>query len=170
MSELDTEPVFDRPPPVAWLLAWLFLVGQATLLMARGVNSSGGAWVVVSMLLSALLLRWVVAGVLRARTGRLVIVWVLLSAVVSLGFVLLAVDTVEMTAADLVTFAFALAQLVALGLFCTTDYFKHRRTGREVSQAALAPLLLIAVFTGLLGGLTAGPEGDATSTHVTVGF
>ena len=163
MSNLHAEPVADRLPTSAWVLAWLFLAGQVAQLMAHGLNRADGTWVAASMLLTALVVRWFADGVLRARTGRLAIVWLLLSAVVSLGFVGLAVDAVELTAADLVTCAFVLAQLTALGVFCTTDYFKDRRTRPSASRAALAPLLLIAVATGLLGGLTA-PSGDESTS------
>lgn len=171
MNDLDTEPVADRLPPVAWVVAWSFLIGQVVHLLTRGVNPAEPVWIVGSMLLSAVVVRWFAVGVLTARTGRLAVVWVLLSAAVALGFTGFASDAVQMTGAELVTFAFTLVQLGALGVFCTTNYFKARRERPHVSRAALAPLLLIAVVTGLLGGLTApADEGSATSMHLKVGL
>lgn len=174
MNDLDTEAVVETLPPIAWALAWLFLVGQVVLLFARGVNPAEPVWVVGSMLLSAVVVRWIADGVLRARTGRLAIVWVLLSADVAVGFIGFASDfasdAVEMTGAEVATFAFTLAQLGALGAFCTTDYFKARRVGPGVSRAALAPLLLVAVATGVLGGLTAPADSSSTSMHLKIGL
>lgn len=171
MSTIDSAPpAVDKLPLSAWVLAWLFLLGQVAWLFARGVNSSDALWVVVSMAASALVVRWFADGVLRARTVRLVIVWLALSATISFSFVALAIDATGATAADLVAFACEIAQLIALGVFCTTDYFKDRRAHPNMPRAALAPLLLIAVATGLLGGLTAPAGGDAPPMHLKVGL
>lgn len=170
VDDNDPATTTDRLPTTAWTLAWLFLAGQVAHLMVRGMNASF-PWVVLSMLVTALVVRWVADGVLRARTVRLVLVWILLSAAVSLGVVALLIGTAGLTAGDLVTLAFTLAQLVTLGVFCTTTWFKDRRVRPNVSPATLAPLLLIAVVTALLGALTAAPSGDeATSIHLRIGL
>lgn len=170
VDDNDTQPADDRLPTIAWTLAWLFLAEQVANLMVRGMNASF-PWVVLSMMLTVLVVRWVADGVLRARTVRLVLVWILLSAAVSLSLVALLIDAAGLTAGELVTFGFTLAQLVTLAVFCTTTWFKDRRVRPNVSRAVLAPLLLIAVVTALLGALTAGPSGDdATSMHLRIGL
>lgn len=170
MSAVDTAPAVDRLPPAAWLMAWLFLGGQGAQLVLRGVNPSDGPWVVASMMLSAVVVTWFMDGVLRARTGRLVTVWILLSVGVSLGFVGFAAGAVEVTVADVVTFAATAAQLGALGLFCTTTYFKDCRARPTLSRAPVTSLLVMAFVTGLLGGLTAPSVDEATSVQLRVGL
>lgn len=173
VPELGAQPdaSADRVPAIAWVLAWLFLADQVVRLMARGPNPGSFPWVVVSMLLTALVVRWVAAGVLRARTVRLALVWILLSAAVSLGSTALLIDARAMSAADLVSVALTLAQLVTLFVFCRTSYFKARRARPDGSDSTLAPLLLIAVVIGLLGGLTAATDGeDVVGINVRIGL
>ena len=54
MTDRDVPSSVDRVPTVAWAMAWLFLAGQAVVLLARGANSSDLPWVLASMALSAL--------------------------------------------------------------------------------------------------------------------
>lgn len=150
-------------------MTWLFLVGQTVALMVRGPKDADEAGILISMLLSALVVWWFAGGALQARTLRLVIVWVVLSAATALGFVGLVVDSAQGSEGDLLSVAFAAAQLIALGVFGTSDYFKDLRAGSTVAPAALAPLLLIAVATGLLGGLTASPVAEATTMQLWIG-
>ncbi|KRF21005.1 hypothetical protein ASG90_00895 [Nocardioides sp. Soil797] len=168
MSNLATQPAVDRLPQSAWAIAWLFLVGQVVLLVTRGVNPADWPMVVVSMLLTAVIVRWLASGVLRARTVRLAIVWILLSLATGLSLVGLLIDPAATTAVDLVDFAFTVAELVALGAFCRTNWFKNRRRSPNVSRSALAPLLLVVVATGLLGGLTAPFGGDAARMQIDI--
>ncbi|MFS3128563.1 hypothetical protein ACLM5J_09175 [Nocardioides sp. Bht2] len=164
---METAQPVGALPRAAWVMAWLFLIGQVAGLMVQGLTRSDPVGVLISVVLTALLTWWFASGVLAARTVRLVIVWILLSAAVALGFVWIAIGGDEVTTADVVTFAFAVAQLVALGSFCSTDYFKERRAGRPASRAAVEPLLLMAVLTGILGGLTAPTYSaqDPSPTH-----
>ncbi|KRF21022.1 hypothetical protein ASG90_00980 [Nocardioides sp. Soil797] len=158
----------EKLPQSAWTIAWLFLVGQVVLLMTRGVNPADWPMVVVSMLLTAVIVRWFASGVLRARTVRLVIVWILLSLTAVLSIVGLLIDPAATTAVDLVNFAFTVAELVALAAFCRTTWFKDHRRSPNVSRSALTPLLLVVVASGLLGGLTAPFGGDASPTQISV--
>jgi hypothetical protein len=168
-NDLTATPrAVDPVPRAAWAMAWLFLVGQCVDLMARGPKSAGLQWIAISMLLTGLVIRWVADGVLRGRTARLAIVWILLSAVTSLSLVGLAIRPSGWGAHDLLSFGFTVAQLITLGVFCTTGYFRSRRAGLDVARPALAPLLVIAITTGVLGGLTAPATGTSAASQLRV--
>ena len=164
----DTPQAVDPVPRAAWAMAWLFLGGQCVDLMARGPNSADLQWVAVSIVLTGLVIRWVADGVLRGRTARLVIVWILLSAAMSLSLLGLVIDPSAIGVEDVLSFAVTVAQLVALGVFCTTGYFRSRRAGSDVARSALAPLLIIAIATGVLGGLTAPVAGTSAPIQLRV--
>lgn len=166
VSATTETPEAEPVPTVAWAMAWLFLAGQVAGLMVRGVRSDDLPWTLASMLVAAVVVRWFADGVLRARTVRLVVVWIALSAAVCLALAGILSGTTA-TSVDAVTLVFSVGQLVALGLFGTTAYFKACRSGSEVSAPTVAPLLLIAVATGLLGGMTASlPDGSATQVQI----
>jgi hypothetical protein len=95
-------------------------------------------------------------------------VWILLSAVTSLSLVGLAIRPSGWGAHDLLSFGFTVAQLITLGVFCTTGYFRSRRAGLDVARPALAPLLVIAITTGVLGGLTAPATGTSAASQLRV--
>lgn len=167
----DPQAAVDRLPTSAWTLAWLFLAMQVVTLMIRGTSSVSVPGVLISMLLTALVVMWVADGVLRARTARLALVWILLSAAFALGVAGLVADASDLSASDVATLGFTPAQLITLVVFCTTNYFRDRRVRPGASPAALAPLLLIAVITGLLGGLTAAAGGeDVTGINLRIGL
>ncbi|MFD1827077.1 hypothetical protein [Mumia zhuanghuii] len=170
MTVHDTAPIVDKIPTAAWALAWLFLVGQCVELVARGPNSSDLPWVVASMALTALVVYWFADGVLRGRTARLVIVWIILSAATSLGLVGLLIEPAEAETTDLISCAFTVAQLIALGVFCSSDYFTTQRSRQDAPRSTLAPLLMIAVATGLLGGLTAPDGSESAPIHLRIGL
>lgn len=159
MSELET-PAGGRLPDSAWVLGWLFLGGQVVQILQRGFNQSGPAWVVLSVVLTAVVVRWFAAGVLRARTGRLVVVWILLS----LGLLF------SLLGGDLLVTAFTAAQLVALGVFSSTDYFRIQRTRNDATSVEIGGVLVLAVVVGILGGLTAQSDGDNPPIQLRVGL
>lgn len=142
-------------PSAAWALAWSCLAGQVVLLLEVGARDPGAADTVLSMLLSALVVCWVSAGVLAARTGRLVVVW-LLFAVMLVGdvAVLLDVGTDGVLAWPAAHLALSVVQIAALAWFTSTPYFRWQRTRPRVAGPSLRPLLGIAAAVGLLGGLT----------------
>ena len=86
----------------------------------------------------------------------------------SLSLVGLVIDPSAIGVEDVLSFAFTVAQLVALGVFCTTGYFRNRRAGLDVARSALAPLLIIAIATGVLGGLTAPAAGSSAPIQLRV--
>lgn len=149
------QPEGEPLPRLATAMAWLFLAGQVAHLLIRGPNPAGPVSVAVSMLLSAVVVRWFADGVLRAHTARSVIVWVLLSVAATLTLVGLADGASGTTAPALVSLGFCLTQLGCLAAFWTTPYARGRRAHPDAPRADLTALLWIAVVTGLLGGLTA---------------
>ena len=71
----------DARPPLPksiWMVAWASLAGQVALLVQRGGRNDDGVSLFLSAVLSALLVGYVSAGVVRARTFRLVLAWVVL--------------------------------------------------------------------------------------------
>jgi len=159
VSELET-PAAGRLPGSAWVLAWLFLADQVVGVVQRGLSRSDAVWVALSVVLTAVVVRWFAAGVLRARTGRLVVVWVLLALV--LLFSLLS--------GDLLALAFAAAELAALGAFSSTDYFRRQRSRHDATSWDLGGLLAIAVVVGVLGGITAPVDGNDAPMHLRIGL
>jgi glucose dehydrogenase len=146
----------DRLPRSAWVFAWLCLAGGLLQLLLRGLSESDPIWVVLSAALSAVVVRWFASGVLQARTARLVVVWVLLCLVVLLGVVGTRSDADVPGLLDLLV---SVAEVIALGVFCATPYFRRQRTP-PAPRADLGAVLAIAVVVGVLGGATAPAVGD----------
>ena len=65
-------------PSSIWVVAWASLAGQAVLLAWQGVRPDDEVSLVLSVVLGALLVGYVSAGVVRARTVRLAFAWVVL--------------------------------------------------------------------------------------------
>jgi hypothetical protein len=149
------------------VLAWLCLGGQLLQLLLRGPSESDPVWVLLSVVLSAVVVRWFASGVLRARTGRLVVVWALLCLVMLLG-VLGTLSGAE--APGVVDLLATTAQVVALGVFCSTPYFRRRRARPDAPRADLAGVLAIAVAVGVLGGATAPAVGDNPPIQLRIGL
>ena len=80
MTDLPSERDLDRLPTSAWVLGWTCLLAQVLALAERGVSRSDPFWVVLSMVLGALVVGWVSSGVLCARTGRLIVAWLVFGA------------------------------------------------------------------------------------------
>ncbi|MEQ6900230.1 hypothetical protein [Nocardioides sp. YIM 152588] len=168
MTALDTRPAIDRLPTAAWAMAWLFLAGQVCALVVRGPSSSGAPWILASIALTVVVVRWVADGVLRGRTVRLVAVWVLISAAASVQLVDLLIGPADVE--RVLSLGFSAAQLAALAAYCSTGYFQACRAGRAAPRSVLAPLLLIAVASGFLGGLTEPAAPVSSSTVLRVGL
>jgi hypothetical protein len=157
----------DRLPRSAWVFAWLCLGGQVVQLLLRGPNESDPVWVVLSVVLSALVVRWFASGVLRARTARLVVVWVLLCLVLLLG---IAGTLVGVDVPGVVGLLVSTGEVIALAVFCSTPYFRRRRARRDAPRADLAGILAIAVVVGVLGGVTAPAVGDNPPAQLRIGL
>ena len=148
------DPVPDRLPAAAWALAGSSVLGQAVAFAERGMKS-GEEWaMVVSMLLGALIVWWFASGVLSARTGRVVVVWLLLV----LGFVVETVAVVDeagrgevgMPALHL---ASTVVMIASLMWFSTTPYYYWQRTRPRVPGPSRSGVLAVAVLVGLSAGL-----------------
>lgn len=117
----------QTPPASIWVVAWASLVGQVLALADRGPNDSDV--VAVSAVIGAVVVGWVSAGVVRARTVRLVLAWVVLVLSALAG-------TIEVVSSDPSTSWFlTLASLVAtvvalagLNAFRGTEWYRWHRT------------------------------------------
>jgi hypothetical protein len=107
--------------------------------------------------------------VLRARTGRLVVAWVLFSLTLLFELVGLVGEAPTPAAGDVLDLALTGATVASLAVFCSSDYFRRQRSGAG-SPPAIGGLLVIAVVVGALGGLTAPATGDGPGVHVHVGL
>lgn len=161
------EPVPDRLPVAAWALAASSVLGQAVAFADRGVKSDEGLEVVVSMLLGALVIWWFASGVLSARTGRLLVTWLLLV----LAFVAETVAVLDeagrgqvgMPVLHLVS---TVAMLGSLAWFSTTPYYSWQRTRPRVSGPSRSGVLAVAVLVGLSAGLVANDDGAPVRVQV----
>ena len=169
MTELGTTTA-ARMPPSAYVFAWLCLVAQLPALATRGVSDADGVWVLLSMVLSALVVGWFAIGVLRGRTVRLVLAWI----IVALGTVLTGVGVVvhlsHPSGWDLLLLLVSIGQIGALAAFCSTPYFQWRRAQPSAPGPDIGALVAIAVVVGLLGGLTAPADGDRSPVQLRVGL
>ena len=157
-------------PGSAWAFAWLCLAGQLPALATRGLSDSDGVWVVLSMVLSALLVGWFGAGVLRGRTVRLVIAWILLVlGTLVTGFGILA-DLAHLSGWDVLLLLASLGQIGALAAFCSTDYLQWQRSQPADAGPDITGLVAIAVVVGLLGGITATADGESAPIQLRVGL
>lgn len=157
-GELAPAAVAGEPtPPLPtsiWVVAWSSLLGQVVVLVPSGVREADAS-MAGSVLLSALVVGWVSAGVVRARTVRLVIAWVVLVLI----FLADLVGLVTAAGAErwwlALSLATTVATLLALIAFRRSDWFAWQRT-RPASHhgASVVPLVVVAVLTGGLGGLT----------------
>lgn len=160
------------PPPSIprslWVLAWASLAGQVVLIAQRGLRPDDEVSVLLSVVLGALLVGWISAGVVRARTGRLVFVHVVLGLTVLFGMATLFFSrSADDVVSALVALAMSLTQLGALLRFRTTEWFAWQRGRPPVHEGpAISGLVLIAVVVGALGGLVG--DGVEDGFHVRI--
>ena len=139
-------------PTAIWVFGWSFVVEGVIRLLTVGPKDDAVS-AVVSMLLSALVVSFFAAGVLRARAVRTTIVAVL----VGLGLVLGVVGVVaEATVDGSLALAFSALQAVLLWRYTRSPWWAWQRT-RPVGGPSPAPVLAVAVLAGLVGGLPATP-------------
>lgn len=123
----------------------------------------------ISITLGGLVLGFVSAGVVRARTLRLALAWVVLTlgALVELVAVLSVDDLPRATVASF-SFATSVVALAALWSFRRTGWYAWQRTKPPTGQGApIGRLVAIGVLVGVLGGL-AGPVEDGVDVRITV--
>lgn len=168
-DEQTGRPVATPPlPREIWVVAWASLAGQVLLLAERG-SRSGETSLVLSVLLGALVVGYVSAGVVRARTVRLAIAWIVLmvTAIADLVGMLSADDPGEasLTAASLAT---TVVTIVALALFHRTEWFAWQRTKPAPGLGApIGGLVAIAVLVGVLTGIVM-PSDDGVQVRFSV--
>ena len=156
-------------PRSIWVVAWASLAVQAVMLVREGGRIGDGVSLVLSVILSALLVGYVSAGVVRARTVRLVLAWVALMLGVIGGLVgLVSVDDVGQTALAVLSLATAAVALAGLARFRRSDWYAWQRTRPSAHEGArIGQLVVIGVLVGVLGGLI-GPVDDGLDVRVNV--
>ncbi len=157
-------------PRSIWVIAWASLVGQAVLLVWQGSRLDDEVSLVVSVVLGALIVGYVSAGVVRARTVRLVLAWVVLLLSVIGGLVgLVSVDDLGQAALAVLSLAATAVALAGLARFRRTDWYAWQRTKPSAHEGApIGQLVAIGVLVGVLGGLT-GPVDDGLDARISVG-
>lgn len=156
-------------PRSIWVVAWASLAGQAVLLVRQGGRLGDEASLALSVVLGALLVGYVSAGVVRARTVRLVLAWVVLMLGVIVGLVGLAsVDDPGQTALALLSLATTAVALAGLARFHRSDWYAWQRRKPSTHEGApIGQLVAIGVLVGVLGGLT-GPVDDGLDVRISV--
>ncbi|WP_374455572.1 hypothetical protein [Nocardioides sp.] len=136
------------------VLAWTSLLGPVAPLLEEGVKQDTVS-LVGSVVLGALLVGYISAGVVRARTVRLVIAWVVLSLTCFFGVVsLFYSDDVGEVAGTLLPLATSVVSLAALERFRHTDWYAWQRTKPSTRLGeSIRWLVAIGVLVGALGGL-----------------
>lgn len=149
------------------MIAWASLVGQTLLLVSQGRRLDDEVSLVLSVVLGALLVGYVSAGVVRARTVRLVLAWVVLLLSVIGGLAgLVSVDDSGHAALGVLSLAATAVALAGLARFRHTDWYAWQRTKPPAHEgAAIGQLVAIGVLVGLLGGLT-GPVDDGLDVRI----
>ena len=156
-------------PRSIWVVAWASLAGQAPLLARRGGRLDDEVSLVLSVVLGALLVGYVSAGVVRARTFRLVLAWVVLG-LSGIGELvgLVSVDDLGQTAVAVLSLATTAVALAGLARFHRTDWYAWQRTKPSTHEGApIGQLVAIGVLVGVLGGLP-GPVDDGLDVRVSV--
>lgn len=151
------------------MVAWASLAGQTLWLARQGVRSDNAVSLVVSVALGALLVGYVSAGVVRARTVRLAIAWVVLVIPLIAELVgLVSVDDVGQAALVALSLTLTVLTLAGLARFHRTEWYSWQRTKPSAREGApIVQLVAIGVLVGALGGLV-GPVDDGLDVHISV--
>jgi hypothetical protein len=151
----------DRLPAAAWALAWSSVLAQAVTVLDQGVKTDEDWAVPVSMLIGALVIWWFAAGVLSARTGRLVVTWVLLGVAFVVETVVVVAEALDGTVGiTLLHLGSSVAMIGSLWWFTTTPFFSWQRTRPRVPGPSRTAVLTVAVLVGLSAGLVQA-DGEA---------
>ncbi|MTB95722.1 hypothetical protein GGQ22_11555 [Nocardioides sp. zg-579] len=160
------EQTYDVPTS-AWVLAWASVVMQLTALAERG--AANGEAALISVPLSALVVAWFSAGVIRARMVRTWLAGIVLL-LVTIGSVVDLVTGPPLL--DLVGTAAAVAAFAAFVSYVRSDCFAALRADRDASPSGLGGLVAVAILVGALGGLIApldGPD-QGPGVHLRIGL
>ena len=169
MTGVDVRTTSLPLPGSAWAMGWAFLGAAVLGLLRDGVSDAGAGSILISMVLSALLVRWFAAGVLSAAPVRVAIVWLLVGLVLLLEAIAAIVHPGD--PGHWIDVLETGVPAVLLARFCAGGYYAERRRLRgdaHVLRPALGGILLLAVATGAVGGLV--DHGDGPGVHVHVGL
>ena len=164
------QPLVAPPLPMSiWVVAWASLAGQALVVAAQGMRDDDEIGLVVSVVLSGLIVGWVSAGVIRARTVRLVVAWIVLSLafLIELGGIV-GLDGPGEAALHVLGLTTSVLALVGLAAFHRTEWFAWQSTRPPAAAGAhIGPLVTVAVLVGALGGITV-PAEDGVNVRISV--
>lgn len=156
-------------PASIWLVAWASLAGQAVLLLREGVQDHDGTSLLLSVVLGGLLLGYVSAGVVRARTVRVWLAWIVLVLSGILELVgLTTTDDPQQFSLQVLALATTVVALVGLWRFRRTRWYAWQRTKPPARQgASTAQLVAVGVLVGMLGGI-AGTSDEGIDVQINV--
>lgn len=155
----------DELPQSAWVLGWASLISEVATLAERGGTNAESA--VLSVPLTALVVWWVSRGVLRARMVRTWFAGILLGLVALLSVVGLFADT---SVFDVVTAITAIVAFAAFWSYTQSTCFARIREQPDRTVPDLGGILMLAIFVGALGGLTAPVAHQGPGLHVRIGL
>ncbi len=148
------DPTPERMPTAAWALAWSSVLAQVMTALDVGVKPLDDEMVLLSMLLGALVVWWFAAGVLAARTVRLVVTALLLGLMLLVEVVTVVAEALDgrvgITVLHLVT---SVLMIGSLWWFTRTPYFACQRTRPARPGPSRAGVLTVAVLVGLSAGV-----------------
>jgi peptidoglycan/LPS O-acetylase OafA/YrhL len=156
-------------PSSIWVVAWASLAGQVVLLAWQGVRPDDEVSLVLSVVLGALLVGYVSAGVVRARTVRLAFAWVVLVLSLIAELVgLVSVDDLAQAALVVLSLATTALALAGLARFRRTEWYAWQRMKPSAHEGArIGQLVAMGVLVGVLGGLI-GPVDDGLDVRTSV--
>ena len=169
-AEGVTQPGGTPPLPTSiWVVAWACLADQALMLLSQGGRVLDAVSLLVSVVLASLLVGYVSAGVVRARTVRTVLAWcVLVLSLIGGLMALLTVDDVGQATLAGLSLATTVVALAALARFRRTDWYSWQRSQPSPDHgASIGGLVAIGVLVGALGGLI-GPVDDGLDVRFNV--
>lgn len=153
----QSSPTVCPPLPLAAGLIGLFgILGELALIADEG-PSPANPGLPISMTLTALLVVWVSYGVLAGRTGRLVLVTIVVALSV-LGYAWDVVDRPVWHDWSLVHLVLTLAMAGALVALVRSPFHRWQRAHHDLSRAPIVGVLLLAAVCGALGPLSPEPE------------
>lgn len=134
---LEQPGVTPPLPRSIWVVAWASLAGQAVQLVRQGGRVDGEVSLALSVALGALLVGYVSAGVVRARTVRLVLAWVVLVLSMIGGLVgLVSADDPGQAALAVLALTTTAVALAGLARFRRTDWYAWQRTKPSAHEGA----------------------------------
>lgn len=168
-SEFEQQGPTPPLPPSIWAVAWASLAGQAVLLVTHGVRHDGGVPAVVSVILGALLVGYVAAGVVRGRPIRTVLAWVVLVlSFIAEGVSVVSEDDLGRATLAALSLMTTVVALVGLAQFRRTDWCAWQRTWPSVHVGApIGQLVVIGMLVGALGGVV-GSADDRLDMRISV--